>query len=106
MMSQHKLLTSTVLVGLLLLLLISGSVLLAGGGLAIPWWTVDSGGGHSIGGDFAVTGTIGQPDAGRMTDGQYTVNGGFWHGAGGVLPPPITPTPPPGYFLYLPVAIR
>lgn len=45
---------------------------------AIDWWTVDSGG------DFELSGTIGQPDAGVvLTGGNYELVGGFWPGAGG-----------------------
>ena len=44
----------------------------------LNWFTVDGGGGQSTGGVFTVTGTIGQPDAGMMTGGTYTLNGGFW----------------------------
>ena len=46
---------------------------------AIPWYTVDGGGGTSTGGVYSVSGTLGQPDAGGpMTNGQYSVTGGFW----------------------------
>jgi len=48
--------------------------------ISIPWFTVDGGGGSSSGGTFTIRGTIGQPDAGVMTGGQYTVSGGFWAG--------------------------
>jgi hypothetical protein len=41
-------------------------------------WTVDAGGGQTTGGVYAVTGTIGQPDAGVQTGGSYTLFGGFW----------------------------
>jgi len=45
----------------------------------IPWYTVDGGGGTSTGGVYSVSGTIGQPDAGpTMTNGQFSVIGGFW----------------------------
>ena len=44
---------------------------------SIDWSTID-GGGTSTGGVFTVSGTIGQPDAGRMSGGQFTVEGGFW----------------------------
>jgi hypothetical protein len=37
-----------------------------------------AGGGTSTGGVYSVSGTIGQPDAGRMTNGQYSLLGGFW----------------------------
>lgn len=49
------------------------------GGLALPWWTVDGGGGTSEGGSFALSGTVGQPDAGAMQGGSYTLSGGFWN---------------------------
>jgi hypothetical protein len=46
---------------------------------SIDWSSIDGGGGTSRGGVFAVSGTIGQPDAGGpLTNGQYSVTGGFW----------------------------
>ncbi len=45
---------------------------------AIDWWTLGGGGGSSTGGTYAVTGTLGQPDAGRMDGGGYILVGGFW----------------------------
>lgn len=46
---------------------------------SIDWHTIDGGGGTSTGGVYTLTGTIGQPDAGGpMTNGQYSVTGGFW----------------------------
>jgi hypothetical protein len=47
---------------------------------AIPWWTVDNGGGTSQGGVYILNGTIGQPDAGSLSGGIYTLKGGFWSG--------------------------
>jgi hypothetical protein len=44
-------------------------------------WTVDGGGGTSTGGLFGLSGTAGQPDAGSLTGGIYTLVGGFWGGA-------------------------
>jgi hypothetical protein len=44
---------------------------------AITWWTV-GGGGTSSGGSHVLSGTIGQPDAGVMSGGGYTLTGGFW----------------------------
>lgn len=44
----------------------------------ISWYTIDGGGGSSSGGNFSISGTIGQPDAGHMTGGNYTLDGGFW----------------------------
>ncbi len=45
----------------------------------IDWHTVDGGGEMwSTGGSYDLGGTIGQPDAGVMTGGAYTLTGGFW----------------------------
>jgi hypothetical protein len=44
----------------------------------ISWHTTDGGGGRSSGGDFAIVGTIGQPDAGDMSGGDFQLSGGFW----------------------------
>jgi hypothetical protein len=42
-------------------------------------WTVDDGGGmFTAGGEFELSGTIGQPDAGTMTGSVFELNGGFW----------------------------
>jgi len=48
---------------------------------SIDWFTIDGGGGTSSGGNYSLSGTIGQPDAGRMTGGSYAIDGGFWGGA-------------------------
>ena len=45
---------------------------------AIDWFTVDGGGGTSSGGQFSVSGTIGQPDAGLLSGGQFSLAGGVW----------------------------
>ena len=45
---------------------------------SIDWFTIDGGGGTSTGGVFSINGTIGQPDAGRMSGGNFAVEGGFW----------------------------
>ena len=50
---------------------------MTGGDYEITWSTID-GGGRSSGGDFALVGTIGQPDAGDMAGGDYQLSGGFW----------------------------
>lgn len=62
-------------------LLVVGSVILAApsGGFTINWWTADGGGGTSSGGSFAVSGTVGQPDAAVSTGGLYVLTGGFWN---------------------------
>jgi hypothetical protein len=45
---------------------------------SIDWYTIDGGGGTSTGGVYSVNGTIGQPDAGHMSGGNFTIDGGFW----------------------------
>jgi len=46
---------------------------------SIDWYKVSGGGGTSTGGTYAVSGTIGQADAGgAMSGGNYSVTGGFW----------------------------
>ena len=46
---------------------------------SIDWFKVSGGGGTSTGGVYAVSGTIGQPDAGMaMSGGNYSLTGGFW----------------------------
>jgi hypothetical protein len=69
------------------------NVILTTVGLAAALWSVPSiraqsysidvfkisgGGGTSTGGVYIVSGTIGQPDAGAMTGGNYSLTGGFW----------------------------
>jgi hypothetical protein len=45
---------------------------------ALDWFTIDGGGGTSTGGVYSVSGTISQPDAGKMSGGNFTIDGGFW----------------------------
>jgi hypothetical protein len=46
---------------------------------SIDWYKIAGGGGTSRGGQYSVSGTIGQPDAGGpMSGGGYTLTGGFW----------------------------
>ncbi|HWF18128.1 MAG TPA: hypothetical protein VG754_02630 [Verrucomicrobiae bacterium] len=45
---------------------------------SINWYKVAGGGGTSTTGSYALSGTIGQPDAGTMSGGAYTLTGGFW----------------------------
>jgi hypothetical protein len=57
---------------------------------SIDWSTVDGGGGTSTGGVYSVSGTIGQPDAGKLSGGNFTLEGGFW----GVIAAVQTPGAP------------
>lgn len=45
---------------------------------SIDWFTIDGGGGTSTGNVYSVSGSIGQPDAGMMSGGNYSLVGGFW----------------------------
>jgi hypothetical protein len=47
---------------------------------AIDWFIINSGGGDSSGGSYAVSGTLGQPATGLSSGGSYTLEGGFWAG--------------------------
>jgi hypothetical protein len=47
---------------------------------SISWHTIDGGGGTSSGGQYSITGTIGQPDASHSEGGNYQISGGFWPG--------------------------
>jgi hypothetical protein len=55
---------------------------------SIDWFKIAGGGGASTSGVYAVSGTIGQPEAGGpTTNGQYCVTGGFWTLPGAVQMP-------------------
>jgi hypothetical protein len=82
---------------LLCALLVAGAVLATPQAFDLPWWTVDGGGGTSAGGAYSLSGTIGQPDAGLMSGGDYTLGGGFW--GGGELQAAQS-------FVYLPITTR
>jgi hypothetical protein len=45
---------------------------------SVGWFKIAGGGGTSTGAVYAVSGTIGQPEAGTLSGGAYTLNGGFW----------------------------
>ena len=77
-----------VLPALIILALLSSTIIVSamtGGEFSLPWTASDGGGAtFSSGGDFSLGGTIGQPEAGPHTGGDFTLLGGFW-----VQPPPI-----------------
>ncbi|MBI5385939.1 MAG: hypothetical protein HZA90_14770 [Verrucomicrobia bacterium] len=54
------------------------------------WFTLDGGGGTSSNSQYSVSGTLGQPDTGTMSGGQFTLHGGFW----GILAAVPTPGAP------------
>jgi hypothetical protein len=72
----------SIIVLLLVCLALIAGLAHAAGGYGLDWWTVDGGGGASAGGNYLLSGTIGQPDAGpALTGGNYHLEGGFWGGA-------------------------
>lgn len=80
-------------IGVIALLGVVGAA--AQGILTLDWFTADGGGGTwSEGGGFTLGGTVGQPDAGALSGGAYTLLGGFWAGSG------------PNPYAYLPVILR
>jgi hypothetical protein len=52
----------------------------------IGWSTIDGGGGLTSGGAISLNGTVGQPDAGAMSGGNFALSGGFWYGGSGPYP--------------------
>jgi len=84
---KRKLLFTCLLV--LLLLAVAGMAYARLAGYSLPWWTVDSGGGASSGGNYQLSGTIGQPDAGTLSGGNYQLEGGFWGGGPQLLYLPL-----------------
>ena len=67
----------------------------SGGGYDQSWYTIDGGGvTFSTGSGYQLGSTIGQPDAGTLTNGGYTLLGGFWGGSAAQ------------YRIYLPIALK
>jgi hypothetical protein len=76
-----------IMAGIIILPLVA-TVLLAtttlaqsGGRYDLSWNTID-GGGHTFSSaeGYALGGTVGQPDTGVLSGGDYTLSGGFWGG--------------------------
>ena len=66
-----------VVLTLILVAALFSIVLAQTGQFDLPWHTIDSGGGESSGGDFAIQAAVGQPDASSMSGGDFTMSGGF-----------------------------
>ena len=65
------------------------------GQLDLRWFTIDSGGQmFGAGGTFQMGSTIGQPDAGILSGGGFTLSGGFWFGGTVVTSVPEEPLLP------------
>lgn len=95
---------------LLIALLVTAGVVIAQALYSADWWTADGGGGQAVsGGDYSAGVTIGQPDAGAASGGDYELSSGFWSARPTPTPTPtqtptttvtptssVTPTPVPG----------
>lgn len=55
-------------------------------GWQLDWWTLEPGGGRTLGSGYELTATLGQPVAGPATAGAYRLDAGFWPGR--LLPVP------------------
>ena len=72
-----------------LLLGSAGAAAAVSSGYTLAWYTVDGGGGTTGSGALRVSGTLGQPDAGALGNGGYTLQGGFWASAAYRLDLPV-----------------
>ena len=95
-----------IVVAVLLAALLIPWAVRAAGGFMVSSWVVAGGGGAALGGDYHLTGTIGQPEAGVMRGGEYTLSSGFWKDSGSSggnggsrpqLPWRLQPTPVRGH---------
>jgi hypothetical protein len=72
-----------------------GTSTMLSAGYELMWSTIDGGGYmFSTGGGYSLGGTMGQPDAGALSGGGYTLIGGFWGGTA------------VEYKVYLPIVIK
>ena len=70
---------------------------------SIPWYSFDGGGRRSQNSMYEIAGSTGQPDAGELGNGEFTINGGFWHTSYELMPEDEY-TPPAGFNVYFPLA--
>lgn len=68
-----------------------------GGEYNLTGQTMDSGGGLTGDGIYRIHSTVGQPNAGEPSGGDYGLQGGFW---------PVTQAEDSLFFIYLPTVIK
>ena len=95
-MKTNRAQTRTTLLVLAGLLVLSTLTSANESGYTLSRWTVDGGGGTTRGSGYILRGTIGQPDAGVLESGGYTLSGGFWVGG----------ARPVEYSIHLPLVLR
>lgn len=66
-----------VVVILILILAVFSVVLARSGQFELPWHSIDSGGGTSSGGEFALRAAVGQAEASSLSGGAFALDGGF-----------------------------
>ncbi len=67
-----------ILLALLLVLVLVGNVAAAVTALSVARGVIAGGGGRVTNGNFVLTGTIGQPVTGVVSQGNYSLCSGFW----------------------------
>jgi hypothetical protein len=77
---KNKTMASIIRLVISIMLLLTLVVSVVKGQYELIWTTIDGGGGTSSGGQYILTGTIGQPDADYSAGGNYELLGGFWPG--------------------------
>jgi len=83
--------------GLAVTLLLSTTIAAAQGSYSLTRHVVGGGGGRASGGAYALESTLGQPVAGPLSGGTYSLNAGFWSAPG---------APSQGYRVYLPLILH
>ena len=85
---------------ILICCLLLGSLLVkaqSGGSYELTWRTINSGSGLSSGSAYSMYSTLGQPNVGETSGGDYNLQAGFW---------PATPAGEGLFFIYLPMVLR
>jgi len=68
-----------IMCALALLAFLAGAVSADLPAFSLAWWTTDSGGTSSRGGNYVLNSSVAQPDAGMMVASHsYRLEGGFW----------------------------
>ncbi len=77
-MKRALFLLAVLVLGIGVLAIVPHAEAQSGGTYTLTWNAIDSGVMPSIGGSYTIAATIGQADAGTVTNGQLALNGGFW----------------------------
>ncbi len=68
----------TALIALGIMLVILTATVVQAASYELPRWVISGGGGFLAGGNYTLNGTIGQPVAGSIGGGNYSLTSGFW----------------------------